>query len=383
MRFFHDERVSRNFFIFVFLLKVAAGITYSLAFEGGDTRVYFHDANTIIYPSLWQNPLKYLYLTFGPNGGEIPAAVLPQVNAMGYWGDTSAYMVVRFNAVVRLFSFGNFYVHVVFMAFMSLMGLVWLHKAFAKAMGSATAYSIAAIFLIPSVLFWGSCVLKEGLLLFALGAFFYGAVLFSKTLSVKSLLLFAMGSFFVFLTRDFVFLLLFPGIFAFFVAANDPGKARWTFPLFYVLFFTAGCVLPVFNGNNFLEIVAYKQNQFLAINEGNTQIDVNPFEPTFAGLVTGLPQALKNSVLGPFFITADSFFHIAVMLENALLILVALLLLFSGKPRFNQLTVWFLVFSVALLILIGYIVPNVGAIVRYRSLALPFLYLFLVSGKNR
>jgi hypothetical protein len=34
---------------------------------------------------------------------------------------------------------------------------------------------------------------------------------------------------------------------------------------------------------------------------------------------------------------------------------------------------WLVLFSLSLLTLTGFIVPNVGALIRYRSLALPFL----------
>lgn len=377
VRFFYNYRLSRNFLIFIFLLKVVAGITYTAAFKEGDTGKYFYDADAIIFPTLLKNPLQYFYLTFGMNGGGIPEFIKPAVQAMGYWGDTSAYMVVRFNALVRIFSFGNFYVHAVFMAFLSLLGLVWLYKACVKAIG-ATRFTTFAIFLIPSVVFWGSGVHKEGLLLFSLGLFFYGCVRLSRAFNIKNLLLFAAGAFFTFLVRDFVFLLLFPGIFAFFISAQDASRAKWLFPIIYLLFFTAGCVLPVFNGNNFLEIVASQQNQFLAINEGNTQIDVLSFAPTLSSLFTNLPVALKNSVAGPFLISPDSISHLTVMAENSVLFLAFFLTLFwNGKPKSNALSLWFLIFALNLLVLIGYIVPNVGAIVRYRSLTLPFLFLWL------
>lgn len=381
-RFFYNERLPRYFILFVFLLKALAGIAYTAAFKDGDTGKYFYDADAIIFPTLLKNPLQYFYLTFGPNGGEIPQFIKPAVQAMGYWGDTSAYMVVRFNALARIFSFGNFYVHAVFMAFLSLIGLVWLYKACMKTFGT-TRFTAPAIFLIPSAVFWGSGVHKEGLLLFSLGLFFYGSVQLSRVCNMKNILLFAAGAFFTFLIRDFIFLLLIPGIPAFFISAHDSGKAKWIFPLSYLLFFCIGCLFPIFNGNNFLEIIAYKQNQFLAINAGNTQIDISRFEATFSSLFLHLPEALKNSAASPFLITPDSLSHLAVMAENAMLFVILLLAAFSnGKPKFTALTLWFLIFSIALLILIGYIVPNVGAIVRYRSLTFPFFFIALLSGKT-
>ena len=381
-RFFGDEKLPKFFFMGIFLMKVAAGIFYTYSFRGGDTTMYYNDANAIIYPELWRHPLKYLYLTFGPNGGTIPAFIQQQVKAMGYWGDSSAYMVVRFNAAVRLFSFGNFYVHAVFMAFVSMVGLMWLHKAFIKFTGSQNIFSVAAVFLIPSVLFWGSGVHKEGLLLFALGLFFYGAVLLSSGFNTRRLAGFLIGAMLVFIIRDFIFLLLFPGLIAFFIARS--GKTvGFSFLVAYLILLLVGSFFPVFKGDTLLEIIAFKQNQFLAINAGNTQIDVKHFEPHFISFPLNLPMALRNAVLGPFFISPGSFQHLLVIAENAVLLLAAFALpLLNGKPRFNLLMIWFLFFSVTLFILIGLIVPNVGAIVRYRCLALPFLFLFLASGRK-
>ena len=85
-------------------------------FSGDDTTMYFNQGN-YIFSLLPHHPLRYLYLTIGANGGSSPRFIYSDVLTMGYWGDTSDYMVVRFNAIARLFSFGIFYVHAVFMAF--------------------------------------------------------------------------------------------------------------------------------------------------------------------------------------------------------------------------------------------------------------------------
>jgi len=384
VQFFLDDRLPRLFFLLIFLLKALLSLVYSYVFNGADTSMYYDEANVIIYPTLWHQPWKFIYLTLGPNGGTIPEFIRPEVLAMGYWGDTSDYMVVRFNALVRPLSFGNFYVHGVFMSFISLLGLVWLYRAYRKASGTYSLAVVAAIFLIPSVLFWGSGVHKEGLLLCSLGLFFYGCVQLAGEFSARNLLLTAAGTAFTYFIRDYVLLLLLPGMIAFFAACRNYIRIRFLVPLIYVVVIGLGVTLPVFDGKNIAEMIAFKQKQFKSLEAGNTQIAVKDFHPSLSNLISNLPAALKNSLLGPFLIKPVKPEHYLIIGENVLLMLACLLFPFiAGPPRLQPFMLMCLLFSVSLLILIGYIVPNVGAIVRYRSIALLFLFIFLYSGEKK
>lgn len=383
-RFFRDDSLPRSFFLFIFLLKACLGILYHAIFSGGDVLFLYKDAVYIIYPQLWEHPLRYFYLTFGPNGGQIPNFIFPQVHAMGYWGDTSDYMVVRFNAIVRLVSSGNFYVPAVFMSFLSLIGMVWLYRACVRASGAFSLPVVGAVFLIPSVLFWGSGAHKEGLMLFALGWFLHGCVTLAEKFTAKNFLIAALGAFLTYCVRDYVLLMLLPGMIAFFITYKNWLRIRFLLPVIYAVAIAAAIILPVFGGKNFAEAIAQRQAQFKSLEEGGTYISVKDFKPEWISLFTNLPQALKNTLLGPFFIKPDKAMHYALIAENALLLLAGLLFPWlAGKPRLQPFTLMCLLFSISLFVLIGYIVPNVGAIARYRSIALPFLFIFLFSGDKQ
>ncbi|HXH19887.1 MAG TPA: hypothetical protein VNJ07_12475 [Chitinophagales bacterium] len=383
MPLFGDERLPRIFFIAVFSAKVLLALFYTKIFSGGDTTTYFDDASVIIYPSLLRTPLKYIYLTLGPNGGAIPEFIRPEVLAMGYWGDTSDYMVVRFNALLCIFSFGNFYVHGVFMAFLSLIGLMWLYRSCLKSTGIYSPIVAGALFLIPSVLFWGSGVHKEGMLLFSLGLFFYGGVRLAQKFTVKNLLIFLAGTTLTYLIRDHVLFILLPGMLAYFITLKNYVRIRFIVPVIYLAVIAAGITLPLFGGKNFPEVISEKQKEFKALEAGSTQIKVKDFKPSFLCLFTNLPQALRNTLLGPFFISPTKTVHYLAIAENVFLVLAVIAFPWiTGRPRLEPFSLMCLLFSVSLLILIGYIVPNVGAIVRYRSIALPFLFLFLYSGRK-
>ncbi len=384
-RLLNDERLSPVFITFIFIIKSLLGILYCHVhiknYGGGDTYAYFNDGN-IIFETLRHNPLKYIYLTFFPNAVEINPLVRDEIFAMGFWGDTSAYMVVRFNALVRLVSGGNIFIHAVAMSFLSLAGMLLFYKSIYKATGSKSFRVKMCIFLIPSFLFWGSGVHKEGLLIFSLGLLFYGSVFLAGKVTFKNLLITIAGAGLTLLIRDFVLLLLLPGWVAFMISHQNKKQWLLAFPLVYVFALFAGSILPVIEGKTILEMISLKQDQFWSIRMGNTEISLRDFEPHILSFFTNLPTALKNSILGPFFISADSVFHILVMLENAMLILLFVVLLFlPGAKSLSAFSLWCLLFGLSWFLLIGYTVPNVGAIVRYRSIALPFLLLFAALRK--
>ena len=99
------EGITRWAWVCILLAKCLLAIVYiNLHYElfnGGDTWKYVRDGQ-IIFETLAEDPLKYLRLTFGPNNTELTPWLAPEIDAMGFWGDTSAYSVVRFNALANL-----------------------------------------------------------------------------------------------------------------------------------------------------------------------------------------------------------------------------------------------------------------------------------------
>ena len=99
---------------------------------------------------------------------------------MNYWArkiDSNIYndshTIIRFNTIVRFFSLGYYNVHTVFICFLSLIGLTGIYKTFIPYLQDKKRELLFAVFLLPSALFWGSGVLKEGLIFFALGLLIY------------------------------------------------------------------------------------------------------------------------------------------------------------------------------------------------------------------
>jgi len=171
--FFAIPSISRNAIAVVFILKIIAGAflwwLYTHHYPGADLLDYFNDGKTL-FNVLLQDPALFFQIVFqGASYAELYS-----------WNDSfehilynDAHTMIVLNALLHFFSFGNFHVHTVFMCFLSILGLTALFKAFLPYFENGKKLLFIAVFLIPSVLFWSSGVLKEGLLFFGIGMFLY------------------------------------------------------------------------------------------------------------------------------------------------------------------------------------------------------------------
>ena len=182
LSFFQIDGISRNALSAAFIVKILFGIIFWMiySFNGhyqgrADALLYFDDGKEI-YNVLFKNPVDYLKILLGSDD----VSLSHYLKNTGNWSKTynqgiynESRTIIRFNALVDIFSFGNYHAHTVFICFLSLTGLTGILKFFLTYLNDKKKELFVIIFLIPSVLFWGSGVLKEGLILFAMGMLLY------------------------------------------------------------------------------------------------------------------------------------------------------------------------------------------------------------------
>lgn len=382
-RFFKAEGLRPGLVALVFALKCGLGGLYvyihNLYFNGGDSGAYFRDGQ-VVYHTLFTNPLQYLMLTFGPNAmKQVPDLIAPQVEEMGYWNDVGHYMVVRFHALVSLFSMGHIAVHVMAMALLSTIGLVFLYKTVVS-FSKPTNLTLLAVFGLPGTLFWTSGMHKEGLLILFVGmGLYYFSQVLQRSFSVRLLLAAIISLAFVFFVRDYAFYLLLPALAVMLVYRFKP---QWALPglaLIYILVLASGPVLQSLHLPNYIDILTHKHNQFEALRTGQSHLQTFKLDGSLGAIAAHSPKALANCLFSPFkFIADDVIWYLGLALDNLLwLVLVGLLLWRADLKslKTNPLSLPLILCSFSWFVVIGLIVPNMGAIVRYRSI--PFVLLLV------
>ncbi len=388
-KFFQLKGLSPNLLSFFFIIKVLGGIAYayihSTRYGGGDSWMYFQDCK-IIHSALSNNPLHYFYLLLGPNNVFKPEFIQPYVQQMGYWHDTAAYTVIRLNTIIYLLSFGHYYVHSVFMAFLSFIGLTFIYKTLTPHIKSPKNMPIVfSIFLLPSTVFWSSGLHKESIIVFALGCLLFKLSKLSQIkLNLKNIAQIALCFLILTLARFYVLLILLPPTVAFLTSINNKSNVLWQYLKAYAI--VASLILFVhhlYPAYSPIKVLSIKQTQFFAL-DGNSNVELNSIDNNTIELIKTIPHTLINTMLKPLPWRTNSFYQLLYSIENYILILLFILAsksAFQFKKEaisFQNISYFILFFSFSLIIVIGIVVPNLGAIARYKSVVLPLLFPILL-----
>jgi hypothetical protein len=242
-----------------------------------------------------------------------------------------------------------------------------------------------AVYFIPSILLWTSGVLKESIMMFGLGMLCLSFIKISDKFSYKYFLLLLFSIVVLFISKMYILIAIIPGITSMYFLQKFGFKwALIKILLIHFVFLIIAFNLTVFQ-YDFLHILSYKQQDFaVLINKvGNvgSLIQIPELEPTWISFVKNSPVALVNSFFRPHVFEAYSPFVLLSALENVMLVFfVMITLIFFKRKNISNTGLIALCFSfvIILFILSGLTTPVLGALVRYRAPALPFLLIGLL-----
>ena len=300
--------------------------------------------------------------------------------------------IIRLNTFFRFFSLGYYNVHVIFINFISFTGIFCLYKTFSAYCPEKKKELFIFTFLMPSVLFWGSGVLKDGILISGFGIMLYSyMLLMKKGTSIKRFISFLIALLILLLTKVYVIAIILPGLLAWWITVKKRiNKALIPFLAIYSLYLIISFSLYRINPDyNIAAMIFYKQKNFMDLGNIHhaSMISVPYFECSAPSILKSTPQAFFNSMFRPFLtdVHGNPMILLAA-LENLLIILMVIVSIFSfktHKKKMDPFVLFCMIFTILLFILVGLITPVLGAIVRYRIVALPCLVFVLIYYYDR
>jgi len=382
VRFFTNSGLTRPQLIMLFLLKVMAGIFY------GWTGIYYGEMAQMIdtwayyveslqeYSFLKAHPIDFITSLFHTTYHGGYANFLTTHNS--WWNDVKANFLIKIMAVFNLFSFGHYYINVIFYSFLSFFGPVALYRIMKDIFTGRKLLIIAATFLIPSFLYWTSGLHKEGLIVVGLSLMMYHIYFGFREgkFPFYRVALIVFGFCLVVILRNFLVLTLIPPLVAWIICRKAPKLSPFlvfagvSF-VFAVFFFLGGKISPKLD---FVSATVIKQQEFLKLG-GGSAVPVTLLQPSLKSFVRNTPQALSLTILRPYPTDVRHLLSLAAAIEISVLLLLFLLFLFFRRKDLRMVPfLWFcLFFSIGVLLMVGYTVNILGAIVRYRSIVLPLL----------
>jgi len=397
--FFKIPNAKSKLIISLWGYKVLAGVLFYLIFtfyqpysHGSDSTVYYEDAIELTKVAN-EHPLDYAQLITGFYTDE--SQFNKYTTNLEYWNRSypsvipnDNRIVIRLNSLFSFISFKYYSVHLLLMAFLSFIGLLLLYKAIFPYFHQVKKMLVFAIFIIPSTVFWSAGNLKEPILIFLLGCFVYNLIKSTKEKPIKHLFFLAIISFALTYTKPYVLFLLIPISIALFLSERYKSiKVRWVYLAVFLLF---GCFIAIITAINpeysIAKLLTNKQHDFISMvsaGQSGSKFDIPYLNGTYLNIFINSPNAFLNSLSRPLIWEPKTWTQLLAALEN--LVVIMILMLLSIRFRFSKISninfwIFFAILGVQLLILTGLITPNMGALVRYKSVGLPFIFIALLAG---
>jgi hypothetical protein len=405
IQFFRIDGLPEYFPSLVFILKVISGILLGFVYtqyytdrSTADTLKFFRDSN-ILFETLKEKPYDFFRMLTGIDG-DAPELRHYYIN-MDAWLNNDVLFndnktIIRLNTLFHFFSLGYYNVHVVFLNIFSFTGLMCLYKVFLRIIPQKKTALAILLFLLPSVLFWGSGLLKDGLLIFAFGVLVYSLNnIVTNGFSSGKIIVFIFSLLLLTFTKLYVLLIIFPGIIAWLLCRNKTGiTVAAIFLILYAIYFALAFNLTyIFPEVNVAEIIYWKQKNFYglaaATNAGSV-IDIPRLEISSLSILKNSIPAFFTTLIHPFptDVNGNKLILISAIENLFILGLIAFAIwrsALNGK-KLTALIMFCISYVILFYILIGLITPVLGAMVRYKVPVYPvltFLLLYLYRNNEK
>jgi hypothetical protein len=381
IKFFKVARLTPFWLTSFFILKVIAGIAYGIFHSkipdyqtSADTWVFHY--NSITQKKLLiQYPLQFMAEIFSNPYDKKLHHFFSSSDSL--WNDLRHMYMVKLVAVMNVFSGSRYYVNVIFYNFITFFGPIAFIAIMKDIFKGKLAIIAGATFIIPSFLFWTSGIHKDGIifLVISLIAYLFYFKILRKNFNLKNILALIILLLCILPLRNYVVLALLPALISWWWAAHI-NRFKW---MPFIVISIAGSI--VFFSTKYINpkidlpiSVVMRNKEFIKLG-GTSMLPQPPLTSDLKSFVFNASNALNHTLARPYLseVRSVSYFFSAIEIISLWLLLVIWFFRYNGNPFKHEAVLFFFMISLILLLLTGYIVPQLGALVRYRSVYLPFL----------
>lgn len=178
LRPFFTNPSTKKYFIPALTVKffgaLMLGLIYQFYYGGGDTIGFYFNGGSVIWDAFLDSPALAIKLMFANGTYEGPTYIY--ASKILAYHDLPTYFIVRLSGLFSLFTFNSYYGNALFFAVLSFSGCWALYYTFSRLYPSLIKQTAIIVFFIPSIIFWGSGILKDSITFSAVGWFFYGFI---------------------------------------------------------------------------------------------------------------------------------------------------------------------------------------------------------------
>ncbi|QCK16496.1 hypothetical protein [Mangrovivirga cuniculi] len=397
------QKEDRKYFFPALLLRLfgalGLGLLYDFYYGGGDTFTFHRHGSRIIWSSLFDDPVIWWQLMTQP--GEYLPKSFEYARNIWVFRDSASYFVVRAAALFDTFTFGSYVGTAFCFAFIAFLSHWMMYRAFSRLFPAIRRYIAYAVLFIPSIVFWGSGILKDTITLAALCwlVYFFIEFFIQKRRSLWLILLAILSAYTLFYVKIYIFLIAVPCLLLWWTSRNI-GKIKD--PLIKALAMPfIGSVLLV--GSYYAMIIVGEQNKkykleniaetvqvqaydiaFWTGRGAGSTYDLGELDGTWESMFRLAPQAINVALFRPYPWEVRNPLMVLSMIESLGMMLFTLyiftrtgikeMIINLKRPE----VLFCLAFSFGFAFATGISTFNFGTLSRYRIPLLPFYVLGLL-----
>lgn len=386
-----------RFFLPALIVKFIGTIlfccVYIYHYKNGDAIVYFK-SSSLLGDLLFKEPTVLAKILFT---GDVSFNDLTKFDshkgALMFIDDGYTFFFIRLITPLNILSFGNFLACSVLLAALAFTGSWKLYTVFCTEFPHLIKEVAIAIFFFPSVLFWGSGLLKDTVTISAVGWFIYALYhILNKKRTVRVFASLFISAFVLLSIKPYILYGLI-GAGAIWITASYLKKI----PLAIERYFYAPVIITLFVCiSTFLVYgLAKEQGRFsvekaqrvLATKQANTKAASSFIAPAIGNSVSSVTKwmfvNINVTLFRPYYWEAKNFMMKCASIENLFLmgfliwLLIKFRIIFVFKHLFaSPLLIFSFFFVIILSLIVGFSTDNFGTLDRFRVPVLPF-YLVL------
>jgi hypothetical protein len=412
-----DNLLYKKWFIKGLSAKLWGGLGFALVYTfyyeyGGDTRSYFDDS-TMVVQSL-SDGLSVYWEVLNHRLDGTSSEAFDYIMRMAFQ-DPREYYVVNLISVFNFLGFGSYFSATLLVALFTYWGVWHFFLLVVRKFPEIEKQVALAILFIPSVVFWGSGISKDSLILCGVGLLIYHVnQLATRGLwQLGSLIVIAVSAYFMFVVKAYVLISLVPALLlwrtlylreriksaALRTATLPVVAALSVFAVVYSLDFLAK-YNETYSLNSFVDTAQSMQGWHYV--EGANGADDHGRGSSYTlgeydasswrGMLKVFPQAVNATFFRPYFWEANGATMLAQAIESAVFLVFALITLLKVGPlrvyRYisnDSFLLMCVVFALFFGFAVGFSSYNFGALSRYKIPAVPFFItaLFIIRHKAK
>jgi hypothetical protein len=381
-----------NYYLPGLSLKLIGTLFFSFVYvyyyKDGDALNYFYSSK-ILGGLLFKDPLSFCKIFFL---GDVSFENLDKFDTRFllpmYLTDKFTFFFVRLITPLNLISFGNFFTCSVLLAAITYTGVWKLYTVFCRQFQGSEKQMAIAILFIPSVVFWGSGLLKDTVTISALGWFIYAMHSLMNKRTIRPFGYLLISGYLLFSIKPYILYAII-GASSVWFASYYLKKIiipleRLIYAPIVISFFAAISLFLVFQISKKQErfSVAGKEGEFIpkqATSNAKSTFYREPINDSYLSALKSVPANINLTLFRPYVWETNGILSIGAAIESLLLLQFLILLLVRYKiihllPQLFKDP--FLVFSLSFILILSFIVgfstDNFGTLDRFRIPVLPF-----------